>query len=470
MSTNKIQPVILAGGSGTRLWPLSRKYFPKQFLSLDNGNTTLLQTTIRRIQFITDTPCIIVCNEEHRFIVAEQIRQIGVTNAKIILEPIGKNTAPAITLAAMLEQEEDKILLVLAADHVINKVSLFRDSVEKALLLTEKNRLVTFGIVPNHPETGYGYINIGKAIGTGFEVNSFVEKPDLTLAQSYINQGNYLWNSGMFMFKTSVYLKEMKDFASEIYESCLSSLRHIQVDKDFVRINLEDYEHIQSESIDYALMEKSNNVAVVKLESDWSDIGSWRAVWENLDKDENNNVLIGDVININSAENYVYSDDKLVSILGVKDLVIVNTKDAVLIANKKDVQDVKKIVDKLNLEGRSEHLNHRLVQRPWGCFDSIDSGDRYQVKRITVKPGAKLSVQMHYHRAEHWVVVSGTALITNGDKSFMLSENQSTYIPAGVVHALENPGKIPLEIIEVQSGTYLGEDDIIRFEDKYGRC
>ena len=472
MLNNKIQPVILAGGSGTRLWPLSRKQFPKQFLSLDGGNQSLLQTTITRILSISNLPSIIVCNEEHRFIVAEQIRELDGFNANILLEPFGKNTAPAITLAALFSQkqiDDDAVLLVLPSDHVIKVSENFLICIEKGYELAKSGKLVTFGITPTYAETGYGYIEKDKVVGDGYGVARFVEKPDLETAIAYLASDNYLWNSGMFMFKASTYLKELAIYAQDILEITEKAFAESKFDEEFVRINSEEYYKLRAESIDYAVMEQSKNVVVVEFDSNWSDIGSWSAVWKHLAKDVNQNVLIGDVIEFDSCNNYVLSQDKLVSVLGVQDLVIINTKDALLVAHKDSVQDVKNIVAKLEQDSRSEHVCHRVVQRPWGYYDSVDNGKRYQVKRITVKPGAKLSVQMHYHRAEHWVVVCGTALITNGDKTLLLSENQSTYIPAGVVHSLENPGKIPLEIIEVQSGGYLGEDDIVRYDDKYGR-
>lgn len=473
MIINKIQPVILAGGSGTRLWPLSRKMYPKQFLALDSSANSLLQNTVKRIDSLDKLPPIVICNEEHRFIVAEQLRQIGCDNAKIILEPVGKNTAPAIALASLLANqlytEDDITLLILSADHVIKNQEAFEQSINKARALAINNKLVTFGIIPTKAETGYGYIQKGQSLTNGFEVGRFVEKPNLATAEEYLASHNYLWNSGMFMFKPSCYLEALKTYSSNIYEYCAKSVATIEHDMDFIRVDKQIFQDCPNDSIDYAVMEKADNVAMVELDAGWSDIGSWDAVWENLAKDDANNVLIGDVINHDSHNSYVYSDEKLVSIVGVDNLVVIDTKDALLVADKNNSQAIKTVVETLQKSSRSEHLNHRVVQRPWGCYDSIDNGERYQVKRITVKPGAKLSVQMHYHRAEHWIVVSGTALITNGDKSFMLSENQSTYIPAGVVHALENPGKIPLEIIEVQSGAYLGEDDIVRFEDKYGR-
>lgn len=467
----KIVPVIMAGGSGTRLWPLSRKQYPKQFLRLSPTGHTLLQATLLRLNHLNCATPILICNEEHRFLAAEQIREIGI-QAQIILEPEGKNTAPAITLAALLQEniDADATLLVLAADHVIEEQAHFEKSVQLATTLAQKNKLVTFGIVPTHAETGYGYIEKGNVEGAGFVVQRFVEKPNEATAIEYIQSQKFLWNSGMFMFKASSYLAALQTHAKDIYDCCKDSLKSPQTDLDFIRIDAEAFAQCRSESIDYAIMEKTTDAVVIPLDAKWSDVGSWSALWEIQDKDEQGNVTSGDTILVNSQNNYCHSDSKLVSLLGVQDLVVIETKDAILVAHKDQVQDVKKVVDHLKQANRTEHQNHREVYRPWGKYDSIDRSERYQVKRITVKPGAKLSIQMHHHRSEHWIVVSGTARIHKGKESFLLGENQSTYIPLGELHALENPGKLPLELIEVQSGSYLGEDDIVRFEDIYGRC
>lgn len=469
--SKKITPVIMAGGSGTRLWPLSRAQYPKQFLKLSPDGHTLLQSTLLRLQHLSCDEAIIICNEEHRFLAAEQMREIGVS-AKIILEPEGKNTAPAIALAALYQQSvnSDRLLLVLAADHVIQDQLAFEQSVEHAIKLANTDQLVTFGIVPTQAETGYGYIEKGEALATGFKVKQFVEKPNLETAQSYLNNGLFLWNSGMFMFKTDVFLSQLNAHAADIFECCKNSIKETTTDLDFIRIDKTTFATCRSESIDYAVMEKTQNAIVVPLDAAWSDIGSWSALWDIQAKDEHGNVNHGDVININSHNCYGYSSNKLVTLLGVDDLIVVETKDAVLVAHKDKVQDIKKVVEALKKDNRTEHLNHREVYRPWGKYDSIDHASRYQVKRITVKPGEKLSIQMHHHRSEHWIVVSGTAKIHKGKENFLLTENQSTYIPLGEIHALENPGKLPLELIEVQSGSYLGEDDIVRFEDIYGRC
>lgn len=476
MNNNKnIIPVILAGGSGTRLWPLSRKQFPKQFLSLDGNDDTLLQSTLKRIMPLIDKDLqpVLVCNEEHRFIVAEQIRKICNYNSKIILEPVGKNTAPAIALASLIidkyNNQKDPIMLVLPADHIIKDNIAFYEAVKEALTLAESGKLVTFGIMPTKPETGYGYIEKGMQIDNGFEVSAFVEKPNLNTAQEYVNSGNYLWNSGMFMFKASSYRNALKKYALDIAQNINKIIENVEIDKDFIRVRKQDYEEIRSESIDYAVMEKADNVVVVELNADWSDIGSWDAVWENSAKDNNQNVLIGDVINIDSHNSYVFSDNRVVSIVGVKDLIVVDTKDAVLIVDRNQVQDVRKVVAQLQQQNRSVSHQHRKVYRPWGWYDSIDEAERFKVKRISVNPKAKLSLQKHHHRAEHWIVVKGTAEVTCGDKTMLLTENQSTYIPLGQIHRLKNPGNISLEIIEVQSGAYLEEDDIVRLEDIYGR-
>ncbi|MBC2769847.1 mannose-1-phosphate guanylyltransferase/mannose-6-phosphate isomerase [Pusillimonas minor] len=468
----KITPIIIAGGSGTRLWPLSRQLRPKQFLSLGQEPSSMLQATIARLQGIRTGQPWVICNEAHRFIAAEQLRQLGV-QAGILLEPVGRNTAPAIALAALqaLAGDDDPVLLVLAADHLIQDTAAFQQSVQVALPLAQAGKLITFGIVPTAPETGYGYIQQGAAVGQGgYVVQGFVEKPDTSTAQAYIASGSYLWNSGMFMFRASRYLEELERFRPDILLACRRALQGRTQDVDFTRIDADAFAACPEDSIDYAVMEKTDAAVVVPLDAGWSDVGSWSALWQVTQKDTAGNVFKGDVVGQCTCNTYVHANSRLVATLGVEDLVVVETADAVLVAHKDKVQDIKLVVDALKTQGRPEVLNHREVQRPWGLYDAIDTGHRYQVKRITVNPGAKLSVQMHHHRAEHWVVVSGTAKVTNGDKTYLVTENQSTYIPIGQVHALENPGVIPLELIEVQSGSYLGEDDIVRFEDKYGRA
>ncbi|HAI2922582.1 TPA: mannose-1-phosphate guanylyltransferase/mannose-6-phosphate isomerase [Escherichia coli] len=466
-----IIPIIMAGGSGTRLWPLSRSLYPKQFLSLINENS-LLQETLKRLDGLNCLPPVIVSNNEHRFIVAEQLRQFGVDDFQIILEPVGRNTAPAVALAALksLELHGDHHMLVLAADHAIQDIEAFHAAVLAAEQESVDNKLVTFGIVPTKPETGYGYIKKGEQVKNSvFKVNSFVEKPDLETAKNYLEQKCYLWNSGMFMFKASVYLDELKKFRPDILAACKESLSSASTDLDFIRLNSDVFAECPDESIDYAVMEKSQDCVVIPLDADWSDIGSWTSLWEISEKDEHENVSHGDVINYNSRNNYIYSEGSLISTVGVNNLIIVQTKDALLVAQQDNVQDIKKIVEILKKQKRSEHISHREVYRPWGRYDSVERGDRYQVKRITVKPGECLSTQMHHHRAEHWVVVAGTAKVTCGERTFFVTENESTFIPIGTVHTLENPGKIPLEVIEIQSGVYLGDDDIVRLSDKYGR-
>lgn len=466
-----ITPVVLAGGTGSRLWPLSRQMNPKQFLKLC-GDETLLQQTLARFNGLDVTAPAIICNDEHRFLVAEQLREVGVTNASILLEPVGRNTAPAIALAALSVRQkgEDPLLLVLAADHYIEREEVFREAVATATSLADRNKLVTFGIVPKHAETGYGYIQRGDHLDDlGFEVARFVEKPDALTAEQYLASGEYYWNSGMFMIKASVYLQALEEFQPEILKACEKALEYGETDLDFVRVDAEAFAECPDNSIDYAIMEKTDAAAVVPLDAGWSDIGSWAALWEIGDKDESGNVSKGDVLAQNTTNCFIQADHKLVATVGVDSLVVVETKDAVLVVHKDKVQDVKKAVNALKNDGRHEHMNHREVYRPWGVYDSIDNGERYQVKCITVKPGAKLSLQMHHHRAEHWIVVSGTARVTIGEREFLVTENQSTYIPVGEVHCLENPGVIPLELIEVQSGSYLGEDDIVRLKDQYGR-
>lgn len=468
-----ITPVIMAGGAGSRLWPLSRELYPKQFLTV-TGEQSMLQQTVARLSNIEHSSPVLICNEEHRFVAAEQMRLGDYEHGGIILEPVGRNTAPAIALAAIQAlnnsaKGEEPILLVLAADHVIENVKAFEDSVIKALHFAQQGKLVTFGIVPTAPETGYGYIKSGKQNGEAFSVSEFVEKPDLTTAKKYLENGSYYWNSGMFLFKASRYLEELEQFSPEMLDICQKAIATPSTDMEFIRVDKAIFETCPDDSIDYAVMEKSKEVVVVPLDAGWNDVGSFSALWDVLEKDENKNVIKGDVLTVDSTNNYIYAENQLVATVGVDDLVIVQTKDAILVANKNKVQDVKKIVNQLKNTERPECKLHREVYRPWGKYDSIDSGVRDHVKRITVKPGEKLSIQKHHHRAEHWIVVSGTASVLNGDKTILVTENESTYIPLGTIHALENPGKIPLEMIEVQTGSYLGEDDIVRFEDRYGR-
>ena len=458
--------VLMAGGSGSRLWPLSRANHPKQFLSL-HAEDSMLQSTVKRLSGLDIQSFVTICNEEHRFFVAEQLREIDKLGP-IILEPVGRNTAPAIALAA-LSTDDDPLLLVLPADHVIQDEAALVKAVSSAISLAEEGKLVTFGVVATEPNTGYGYIKRGDAFGSGFKVDEFVEKPILSAAQGYISSGDYYWNSGMFLFKASRYLEALKKYRLDIYKACLSSMGEVKPDMDFLRVDREKFESCPSESIDYAVMEKTADAIVVPMDAGWSDIGSWSSLWDISSKDTNGNATHGDVMLHNAKNSYVRAEDKLVVAIGVDDLIIVSTKDVLLVAHKDSVQDVKVVAQQLKASSRNEWELHREVYRPWGKYDSIDNGKRYQVKRITVKPGAQLSLQLHHHRAEHWVVVSGTAKVTNGDTEFLLSENESTYIPIGVEHTLGNPGKIDLELIEVQSGSYLGEDDIIRIEDNYGR-
>lgn len=462
-----ITPVIMAGGSGTRLWPLSRAGHPKQFLEL-NGDKTMLQQTAERLSGLPISESITICNEEHRFFVAEQLREVDALG-KIVLEPVGRNTAPAIALAALLERKDDPLLLVLAADHVIDNHGAFTDAVLKAKPLAEAGMLVTFGVVPSDPHTGYGYIEVGDPLDGAYFVTSFKEKPDPQTAAQYLSEGGYYWNSGMFLFKASRYLEELKTHRPDIAAACEKSVATVSPDLDFIRIDCDAFTQCPDDSIDHAVMEKTNNAVVVPMDAGWNDIGSWSSLWDVSDKDDSGNATAGDVMLLDTTNSFVRADEKLVALVGLNDVVVVSTKDATLVASKDRVQDAKAIASQVKTRGRSEWELHRQVYRPWGNYDSVDSGERYQVKRITVKPGAKLSVQMHHHRSEHWVVVSGVAQVTNGDETFLLGENESTYIPVGVVHALENPGTVPLEIIEIQSGSYLGEDDIVRFEDRYGR-
>jgi mannose-1-phosphate guanylyltransferase/mannose-6-phosphate isomerase len=475
-----LTPVILSGGAGTRLWPLSRELYPKQLLAL-TGERTMLQQTALRLSGLAATAPVVVCNEAHRFLVAEQLRQLRVEPRAVVLEPFGRNTAPAIALAAhaalkmsSAEPGEDPELLVLPADHVIKDVSAFQKAVRIALPAVQQGKLVTFGIVPSAPETGYGYIQRGQAgspdASSGvYQIARFVEKPSLDRAQQFLQSGDYLWNSGMFMFRAGRYLQELERFAPQIARVCASAFENAKSDLDFMRIDPKTFEQCPSDSIDYAVMEKTSDAIVVPLDAGWSDVGSWSALHEACEADAHGNVSRGDVIAEDSKGCYLYSESRLVAVVGLSDHVVVETKDAVLVAPKDRVQDVKKLVSRLKEAGRYEHSLHREVFRPWGSYDSVENGERFQVKRLKVKPGATLSLQMHHHRAEHWIVVSGTARITRGEEVFLLEENQSTYIPIGVKHRIENPGMIALHIIEVQSGSYLGEDDIVRFDDRYGR-
>lgn len=464
-----IRTVIMAGGNGSRLWPLSRSLYPKQFLKL-NTERSMLQTTINRVKPLSDHPSLIVCNEEHRFITAEQARQ-ETTDFEILLEPVGRNTAPAIALAAIhaLTKQEDPLLLVLPADHLIKDEVGFRDVVASSLLLAEKGFLVTFGVVPTVPETGYGYICTGNKEDIGYLVKDFVEKPNESLAKEYIDSGNHYWNSGMFLFKASCYLSELKKYRPDIYMVCEKTMSKAEVDLDFIRISEHHFNNCPQESIDYAVMEKTDKAIMVPLTAGWSDIGSWSSLWEVSDKDSSGNVVSGDVIAQESSNCIIKSTNKLIATIGVSETVIIETSDAVLVADKKHVNKLKDVVKTIESLGRDEHKIHREVFRPWGKYETVDIGERYQVKRITVKPKHRLSVQKHYHRSEHWVVVSGSALVGKGDEEKLITENESIYIPLGCIHWLENPSIVPLELIEIQVGNYLGEDDIVRLSDNYGR-
>ena len=485
----KIQPVILCGGSGTRLWPLSREQFPKQLLAL-NGELTLLQATARRTAGIADAAAscaapLIVCNEEHRFVIAEQMRAIGVQGPTILLEPMGKGTAAALTLAALhVLSDEDPVLLVMPSDHVIQKLEQFYQAIERGAAVAAKGYIVAFGVTPTAPETGYGYICAGAAVRTEQEreahyVDSFVEKPDAATAQRYVASGNYLWNSGIFAMRASVWIDSIGRLRPEILAACDRAYRRGTTDADFYHVDKQAFSLSPSDSIDYAVMERLElrsaampdaRAAVVRLNAGWSDVGSWSALWEVGSKDENGNVVHGDVCSVDTSDALLIAQHRLLACVGLENIVVVETPDAVLVARRDKAQEVRQIVSRLKRDGRRECLTHRKVSRPWGSYDGIDADERFQVKRIVVKPGAALSLQMHHHRAEHWIVVKGTARVTRGDEVFLVSENQSTYIPLGVKHRLENPGKVQLEIIEVQSGPYLGEDDIVRFEDSYGRA
>jgi len=465
---NDLLPVILSGGSGTRLWPLSRESYPKQFLPLVE-DISMLQATWRRVAPLAGRRPIVVANQEHRFMAAEQLREMGAEPSAILLEPVGRNTAPAIAVAALeaMRDGEDALLLVLPSDHVIRDEAAFHAVVRAALPAAREGRLVTFGIVPTAPETGYGYIQATAGEGVR-AVAQFVEKPDRATAEAYLASGAYFWNSGMFLFRASRYLQELQRWQPAMLAACRQALDEARRDTDFVRLQAEHFAACPSDSIDYAVMEKTDAAAVIALDAGWNDVGSWAALWEATAQDAEGNAHHGDVIALNCRNTYAHAS-RLVAMIGLEDVVVVDTDDALLIAHRDQVQQVKDVVGKIKGSGRTHAVTHRKVYRPWGAYDSIDNGERFQVKRITVKPGGALSLQMHHHRAEHWIVVSGTAKVTRGDETILLAENQSTYIPLGVVHRLENPGRLPLELIEVQSGSYLGEDDIVRFEDVYGR-
>ena len=466
-----LTPVLLSGGVGSRLWPVSRETYPKQFLPLA-GELSMLQETLRRTSGLEETAPLVVCNEEHRFMVAEQLRQVDIRASALILEPEGRNTAPAVALAAIqaLADDPEALLLVLPADHVIRDVEAFADAVGRAVPLAQKGRLMTFGVVPTSPETGYGYIKCGAELDNGlYDLERFVEKPDVATAQAYLDSGNYLWNSGMFLLRAATYLDELAEHAPGMLSCCREAMADAASDMDFVRPAADKFLACPSDSIDYAVMEKTGAGGVVSLDCGWSDVGAWSALWDVAVRDSDGNVCKGDVMLDNCTGSYFRSESRLVAGIGVTDLVVVETADAVLVSDRANVQEVKRIVNRLKDLKRPEVSLHRRVYRPWGSYESLVTADRFQVKRIVVNPGQTLSLQMHHHRAEHWIVVHGTAEVTCEDRVFMLAEDESTYIPLGHKHRLSNPGRIPLELIEVQSGAYLGEDDIVRYEDVYGR-
>lgn len=465
-------PVVLSGGSGTRLWPLSREAYPKQFLNL-MSDSSLLGETFNRLKVLGQTASpIVVSNEEHRFIVAATLQQcFGKLPGEILLEPVGRNTAPAIALAALqaLSREPEAVLLVLPSDHVVKNTKAFASAVEAGFRAAADGQMVTFGIVPDAPQTGYGYIKLAASLGDWARVEQFVEKPDQETAREYVESGQYLWNSGMFMFRADRYLQELEKFRPDILQGCRKAFGQKSQDLDFIRVDKDIFAKCPEDSIDYAVMEKTDAAVVVPLDAGWSDVGSWSALWEIQERDAAGNVCKGDVITEDVSGCYLHSDSRLVAALGVRDCVIVETDDVVLVADKDRVQDVKKLVARVKQQERPEHRFHKKVHRPWGTYEGIAMCERFQVKRIMVKPGGRLSLQKHHHRAEHWVIVKGTAKVTRGSDEILLTEDQSTYIPLGVLHRLENPGVIPLELIEVQTGAYLGEDDIVRYEDTYGR-
>jgi mannose-1-phosphate guanylyltransferase/mannose-6-phosphate isomerase len=467
-----IRPIILSGGAGTRLWPTSRALHPKQFMPLTSERTMIQETALRVSDSERFLPPVVVCNEEHRFTVASELQQVGISPEVEVLEPVGRNTAPAIAAAAALcaAHDPEELLLVLPADHHIARPDLFLDVIAQGAGLAEEGKLVTFGIVPNAPETGFGYIRAGEAAGEGgFAVDAFVEKPDADTARDYLNAGGYFWNAGIFLFRADRMIRELEALAPDIWRHAARAVTTGRLDLDFLRLSAEAFELCPSDSIDYAVMEHTKDAVVVPADIGWSDVGSWTALWDIGDKDAHGNVVSGDAVMQETQNTFIRAESRLVATIGVDDLIVVETSDAVLVARRDKVQDVKAVVARLKAEGRAEHEVHARVHRPWGFYEGLDTGERHQVKHLMIKPGAAISLQMHHHRAEHWVVVNGTARVTVGDDTRLLSENESVYIPIGATHRLENPGKMPLSIIEVQSGSYLGEDDIVRFDDVYGR-
>ena len=469
----RIHPVVMAGGSGTRLWPLSRQAYPKQLLPLA-GEASMLQETLTRVATASFAEPILICNQDHRFIIAEQMREAGIEGGQIVLEPVGRNTAPAAAAGALIAQktDPDALILLMASDHVIRNVDGFRAAVELAAKAAASGKLVTFGIKPDRPETGYGYIRAGAPLpgcAGCFAVERFVEKPDLKTAESYLAEGGYAWNSGMFLFSAKAYLTELRRLEPAMLAAVTEAVEKGASDLDFLRLDPKAFAGSPSQSIDYAVMEKTTLAATCPIDVGWSDVGSWAALWDIGERDPAGNVVRGDVVTFDATNSYVRSEGPLTAVIGIDHAVVVATDDCVLVAAKDRVQDVKGVVDRLKQMGRKEHAEHPTVYRPWGSYRGIGEGSRFQVKRIVVKPGASLSLQMHHHRAEHWIVVSGTGRVTKGEETFLLYENQSTFIPMGMKHRLENPGHIPLELIEVQSGGYLGEDDIVRFDDRYRR-
>ncbi|WP_275668511.1 mannose-1-phosphate guanylyltransferase/mannose-6-phosphate isomerase [Oleisolibacter albus] len=472
--TPLVVPVILSGGVGSRLWPLSRERRPKQLLALNGPRTMVQETCLRLKNPALFAPPLVVCNQEHRFAIAEQMYGVGVAPAQLVLEPFGRNTAPAAAIAAelALADHPDALILLLPADHVVLDAAAFAEAVQRAVPAARAGRLVTFGISPTAPETGYGYIELGDELTDAPGVNavaSFTEKPKAPVAQSYLDGGRHVWNSGMFLFPAALFLKELSEHAPAVLEKARLALAGAKRDLGFLRLDADAFDKTPNISIDYAVMEKTKRAAVVRCDIGWTDVGSWSALWEIGSKDEAGNVTIGDTLLVDARDSYVRAEHGLVAVTGLSDVVVVATEDAVLVTHKDQAQDVKLVVDRLKAAGRTEHTEHKRVDRPWGFYQSVHTGDRFQVKRLTVKPGQKLSLQKHFHRSEHWIVVNGTALVTIDDKQVLVTENESVYLPLGCVHRLENPGKVPLNLIEVQTGTYLGEDDIVRFEDTYGR-